>query len=234
MAQTRSFISPVVNASRKSGILARSGCVNNQPALCRVMLSDFNIATQIDFAHFIFKAKCSQKCFKNEMFVLQKNHLAGPRQLLGRLTKWGAGWGNQEFQPWLWGCQQDLTSWFDLQFLITFLGSGLWQILSVATGLSQVLLKGACISSSWGCCPVVTLGPAALSPPVPSLALPSPLCLQPGQQWTLKSWATKGITTTTTTARTILVFQVLSSLSVTFSAHMAGRDGHRNLWGSTG
>lgn len=81
-------------------------------------------------------------------------------------------------------------------------------------------------------------GAALLSPaeqsPIPSLALPSPLCLQPGQQWTLKSWTNKGITTTTTTARTILVFQVLSSLRVTFSAHMAGRDGHRNVWGSTG
>lgn len=67
----------------KGGIIAVSGCVNNQPALCRVMLSDFNIATQIDSAHFIFKAKCSQKCFKNERFLLQKNQLAGARQLLG-------------------------------------------------------------------------------------------------------------------------------------------------------
>lgn len=38
-------------------------------------------------------------------------------------------------------------------------------------------------------------GPAALSPAEQSPVLPSPLCLQPGQQWTLKSWANKGITT---------------------------------------
>lgn len=168
--------------AEKGGIIAVSGCVNNQPALCRAMLSDFNIATQIDCAHFIFEAKCSQKCFKNEMFLLQRNQLAGPKQLLVsglvvRLQKWGAGWGNHQFQPWPWGCQQALTSWFDLQFPITFLGSDwgrlcLWPLGSLSS----------CISSSWGCCPVVTLGPAALSPaeqsPVPSLALPSPLCSQ--------------------------------------------------------
>jgi len=67
----------------KGAIIAVSGCVNNQAALCGVMLSDFNIATQIDFVHFIFKAKCSQKCFKNEMLLLKKNQLAGARQLLG-------------------------------------------------------------------------------------------------------------------------------------------------------
>lgn len=67
----------------KGSITAVSGCVNNQAALCGVMLSDLNIATQIDFARFIFKAKCSQKYFKNEMFLLQKNQLAGARQLLG-------------------------------------------------------------------------------------------------------------------------------------------------------
>lgn len=41
----------------KGGIIAVSGCVNNHAALCGVMLSDFNIATQIDFVHFIFKGK---------------------------------------------------------------------------------------------------------------------------------------------------------------------------------
>lgn len=52
------------------------------------MLSDFNIAVQIDFVHFIFKAKCSQKCFKNEKNMLQKNQLARARQLLGATLAW--------------------------------------------------------------------------------------------------------------------------------------------------
>lgn len=67
----------------KGSIIAVSACVNNQAALHGAMLSDFNIAVQIDFVHFIFKAKCSQKCFKNEKNMLQKNQLAGARQLLG-------------------------------------------------------------------------------------------------------------------------------------------------------
>lgn len=68
---------------QKGGVTAVSGYVTNQTALCGVMLSDFSIATQTDFVHFIFKAKCGQKCFKNERFLLQKNQLAGARQLLG-------------------------------------------------------------------------------------------------------------------------------------------------------
>lgn len=50
----------VVLFTKKGSITAVSSCVNNQTALCRILLSDFNIAIHTDFVHFIFKAKCSQ------------------------------------------------------------------------------------------------------------------------------------------------------------------------------
>lgn len=50
----------VVLFTKKGSITAVSGCVNNHTALCRILLSDFNIAIHTDFVHFIFKAKCSQ------------------------------------------------------------------------------------------------------------------------------------------------------------------------------
>lgn len=112
----------------KGGITAVSACVNNQPALCRVMLSDFNIATQIDFVRFIFKAKCSQKTFQ-EWNVSAAEEPAGWAKAApgshpgvrarGEAPQVGCRMGIRN------SIQQALTSWFDLQFPITSLGPGL-------------------------------------------------------------------------------------------------------------
>lgn len=125
-----------------------------------------------------------------------------------RLKEWGAGWGNQEFQPCPWGCQQALTSCLICSFPSLFwaLDCGrpcLWPLDSLSSCISSLGVLPCCHPV-----PCTTISCPLLGPAIPTLcaarAAMNPQTL--GQQGN-----------NTTTTATILIFQMHGSSKCSFS-----------------
>lgn len=132
------------------------------------MLSDFNIAAQIDFVHFLFKAKFCKKYLKNWMFLAQKTGWLGPgssRSLHGFIAGGMLLFTLQIMAaPSVCACE-----WI---WIVVDHGCGY----EIHSALAQILR---------GCIPNPTVCPSQNSSPC---LLPSPLSPEPSPQTWGKKW----------------------------------------------